>query len=258
MVKVENAMPQSPCVCGPPAEASDLLSGAQIRLKRLRHIRPLPHPQQIAVVQITRRARHAAQRRKLDSAGTGLGDQMLALLPNLWAFALSLTNDPVRADDLVQETILRAWSHLSSFEPGTNLGAWLFKILRNHFYSDYRKRSREVDDPDGAYVERLTALPGQEAGLAIAELRRALVHLPVKVREALLLVGAEGLTYEDTALIQGVAVGTVKSRVNRARRRLADLLQVEDWHEIGPDRVMKAALQEPSTQAIGRPSEGQP
>jgi RNA polymerase sigma-70 factor (ECF subfamily) len=74
-----------------------------------------------------------------------------------------------------------------------------------------------------------------------------LVHLPVKVREALLLVGAEGLTYEDTALIQGVAVGTVKSRVNRARRRLADLLQVEDWHEIGPDRVMKAALQEPST-----------
>jgi len=170
------------------------------------------------------------QQRKSGATATTLGDQMLALLPKLRASALSLTNDPARADDLVQDTMLRAWSHLSYFSPGTNLGAWLFKILRNCFFSEYRKRSREVDDPDGAYVKRLTALPGQEAGLAMAELRQALMHLPIRQREALLLVGAEGLSYEDAALIQGIAVGTVKSRVNRARARLAGLLQIEGGH----------------------------
>jgi RNA polymerase sigma-70 factor, ECF subfamily len=173
-----------------------------------------------------------------------LCDQMLSLLPNLHAFALSLTNDPTRADDLVQDTILRAWTGISRFERGSNLGAWLFRILRNSFYSEYRKRKREVEDPDGAYVARLSTLPMQEAGLAMAEFGSALARLPFRQREALMLVGAEGLTYEDTAAIQGVAVGTVKSRVHRARSLLAELLQIGDWHEIGPDRVLKAALQD--------------
>jgi RNA polymerase sigma-70 factor (ECF subfamily) len=174
---------------------------------------------------------------------------MLALLPNLRAFALSLTNDPTRADDLVQDTLLRAWARIDQFERGTNLGAWLFTILRNRFYTDHRKRKREVEDPDGAHGKRLIVMPSQEASLEMAEFRRALARLSVRQREALLLIGAEGLSYEEAALIQCVSVGTVKSRVHRARSQLADLLQIEDWHEIGPDRVMKAALQEPAAMA---------
>jgi len=186
----------------------------------------------------------AEPRRPSRHVEASLRDQMLSLLPNLHAFALSLTNDPTRADDLVQDTILRAWAGISRFERGSNLGAWLFRILRNSFYSEYRKRKREVEDPDGAYVAHLSTLPMQEAGLAMAEFGSALARLPFRQREALMLVGAEGLTYEDTAAIQGVAVGTVKSRVHRARSLLAELLQIGDWHEIGPDRVMKAALQD--------------
>jgi RNA polymerase sigma-70 factor, ECF subfamily len=172
-----------------------------------------------------------------------LRDQMLALLPNLRAFALSLTNDPTRADDLVQDTILRAWARIDQFERGTNLGAWLFTILRNRFYTEHRKRKREVEDPNGVYGERLIVMPSQEAGLEMAEFRMALARLSVRQREALLLIGAEGLSYDEAALIQCVSVGTVKSRVHRARSQLADLLQIGDWHEIGPDRMMKAALQ---------------
>jgi RNA polymerase sigma-70 factor, ECF subfamily len=172
-----------------------------------------------------------------------LRDQMLALLPNLRAFALSLTSDPTKADDLVQDTMLRAWAGISRFKPGTNLGAWLFTILRNSFYTEYRRRKREVEDPDGLYVGRLAVGPMQEAGLEIAEFRRVLARLPLSQQESLLLIGAEGLTYDAAALIQGVAVGTVKSRVHRARSQLANLLEIKDWNEFGPDRVMKAALQ---------------
>lgn len=174
---------------------------------------------------------------------------MIALLPNLRAFAVSLTNDPVRADDLVQDAILRAWAKIDQFERGTNLAAWLFTILRNAFYTDHRKRKREVEDPDGAYAGHLVALPAQEAGLEMAEFRSALARLPRRQREALLLVGAEGLTYDAAALIQGVSVGTVKSRVHRARSQLASLLDIAKWREFGPDRVMKAALQGPTAMA---------
>jgi RNA polymerase sigma-70 factor, ECF subfamily len=173
-----------------------------------------------------------------------LRDQMLALLPNLRAFAISLTNDRTRADDLVQDTILRAWANLSRFERGTNLGAWLFTILRNSFCSDHRKRKHEVEDPKWAYVMSLGVQPEQEFALDLDDLRRALIQLPSEQREAVILVGAEGMSYEDAAAICGVAVGTIKSRVNRARNQLAVLLQMEDRHDIGPDRVMQAALQE--------------
>jgi RNA polymerase sigma-70 factor (ECF subfamily) len=170
---------------------------------------------------------------------------MLDLLPNLRAFAFSLTNDPVRVDDLVQDTFLRAWANISHFERGSNLGAWLFTILRHAFYTEHRKRRHEVEDPNGVHVVGLKVLPDQDAALTMVELRAALAQLPHKSREALLLVGVEGLTYEEVARGQGVAVGTIKSRVHRARNQLAALLQIKSRREIGPDQVMQAAVQKP-------------
>jgi RNA polymerase sigma-70 factor (ECF subfamily) len=174
-----------------------------------------------------------------------LRNQILAFLPHLRGFALSLTHDPVRSDDLVQTTILRAWTNLDRFEPDTNLEAWLFTILRNSFHSEFRKRRREVEDPDGGYAGRLMVQPEQESRLMLDDLQRALMDLPLEQREALILVGGKGESYEDAAAICGVAVGTIKSRVNRARTQLADLLQMEDRHDAGLDRLMQAALQQP-------------
>jgi len=167
---------------------------------------------------------------------------LLAAVPTLRAFAISLTNNHDRADDLVQDTILRAWTNIDKFEPGTNLNAWLVTILRNLFRSEYRRRWREVEDADGSYAARLKTHPDQEAHLDYEDFRTALVKLPLDQREALLLVGAQGMSYEDAAAICGVAVGTMKSRVNRARSRLAALLGLNSEAEIGPDSVTKAAL----------------
>jgi RNA polymerase sigma-70 factor (ECF subfamily) len=204
----------------------------------------------VALIQTARAARRLEPSPRLSSVEPALRDQMLSLLPNLRAFAFSLTNNPAWADDLVQDTIVRAWANLARFERGTNLGAWLFTILRNSFYSQYRKRRHEVEDPEGAYCEHLTALPEQESALDFATLRRALVQLPPEQRVAVILVGAEGRSYEDAASVCGVAVGTIKSRVNRARTHLAMLLQMKDRHDLGPDRLMQAVLQQPA--AAGR------
>jgi RNA polymerase sigma-70 factor (ECF subfamily) len=168
---------------------------------------------------------------------------MLAALPNLRAFALSLVHDSNRADDLVQDTILRAWAAIDRYERGTNLNAWLFTILRNLFYSNHRRKKREVDDADGVYAARLKTAPDQQSHLDYEDMRAALAKLPPDQREALLLVSAEGMSYEDAAEITGVAVGTVKSRVNRARTRLTLLLHHDPADEIGPDGFTKAALQ---------------
>jgi RNA polymerase sigma-70 factor (ECF subfamily) len=182
------------------------------------------------------------------SASTGakpsIRSGLLAAIPSLRAFAMALTNDVSRADDLVQETILRAWQNQDRFEPGSNLGAWLFTILRNLFYSHLRRMKREVADPDGSYAAQLRTAPDQEAGVIVKDMWRALGELPPDQREALLLVGAEGMSYDEAAHICGVAVGTIKSRVNRARRRLAEHLEIEDARELGADRVVLAALQE--------------
>jgi RNA polymerase sigma-70 factor (ECF subfamily) len=180
-----------------------------------------------------------------------LRDEMLAALPNLRAFAISLTNDSVRADDLVQDTILRAWANSHRFEPSTNLHAWLFTILRNLFVSEYRKRRREVEDVDGFHAAKLMTLPHQQVHLDFEDLRAALAKLSVDHREALLLVIAQGVSYEDAAKICGVAVGTIKSRVNRARHRLAELLGITDDPDLGPDNITKAALAELS---LGSPA----
>ncbi len=155
---------------------------------------------------------------KLDPA---IRDQVLSTVPSLRAFAISLCGNVDRADDLVQETLLRALAHIDSFQPGTNMPAWLFTILRNLFRSEYRKRRREVED---------------------AEVRAALAKLPSDQREALILVGASGFSYDDAAAICGCAVGTIKSRVNRARTRLADLLAIDSVDDFGPDRATRAVL----------------
>jgi RNA polymerase sigma-70 factor (ECF subfamily) len=144
----------------------------------------------------------------------------------------------------VQTTILRAWTNLDRFQPNTNLEAWLFTILRNSFYSEYRKRRREIEDPDSGYARRLMVRPEQESRLMLDDLQRALMHLPLEQREAILLIGCQGESYEDAAAICGVAVGTIKSRVNRARTQLVELLRMEDRHDLGLDGLMQAALQD--------------
>jgi RNA polymerase sigma-70 factor, ECF subfamily len=171
-----------------------------------------------------------------------LRDQMLAAVPSLRAFAISLTGNLDRANDLVQETLLRAWANLDRFERGTNLEAWLFTILRNLFHSEYRKRRREVEDADGAFAAKLRTQPDQQTHLDYEDLLTALAKLPPDQREALLLVGAQGMSYEEAAEVCNVPVGTIKSRVNRARNRLAELLDINSEAEIGPDSVLKAAL----------------
>ena len=176
---------------------------------------------------------------KLDPA---IRDQVLSTVPSLRAFAISLCGNIDRADDLVQETLLRALSHIDSFQPGTNMPAWLFTILRNLFRSEYRKRRREVEDADGRYAETLKSHPEQTGRVEFEEFRTALAKLPSDQREALILVGASGFSYEDAAGICGCAVGTIKSRVNRARTRLADLLAIDSVDDFGPDHELKAVL----------------
>ena len=169
-------------------------------------------------------------------------DTILAAVPSLRAFAISLSGNVDRADDLVQETLLRALAHIDSFQPGTNMSAWLFTILRNLFRSEYRKRRREVEDPEGNYAESLKSQPEQPGRVEFREFREALAKLPEEQREALILVGASGFSYDEAAAICGCAVGTIKSRVNRARNRLAQLLSIESLNDFGPDRTTQAIL----------------
>ncbi len=169
-------------------------------------------------------------------------DAVLAAVPSLRAFAISLCGNVDRADDLVQETMLRALANINSFQPGTNMSAWLFTILRNLFRSEYRKRRREVEDSDGSYAESLKSQPEQVGRVEFEEFRVALGKLPPDQREALILVGASGFSYEEAAEICGCAVGTIKSRVNRARSRLAELMQIEGSDDFGPDRTTRAVL----------------
>ncbi|MCF3974356.1 RNA polymerase sigma factor [Paracoccus salsus] len=159
-------------------------------------------------------------------------DQLVDHLPALRAFALSLTREGASADDLVQDTIVKAWTNMDKFQAGTNLRAWLFTILRNTFYSARRKTKREVSDTDGIHAARQAARPDHDGKLAMRDFRVAFQQLPVEQREALILVGASGFSYEEAAEMTGVAVGTVKSRANRGRRKLAELLQIEGADEL--------------------------
>ena len=167
---------------------------------------------------------------------------LLGAVPGLRAFAVSLCGSADRSDDLVQETLVRGIANIDSFTPGTNMAAWLTTILRNCFLNECRHRSHETEDPKGSYVDTLTSQPAQEGHLQLAEFRAALLKLPIEQREALILIGGEGRSYDDAAEICRCAVGTVKSRTNRARARLAELLSVESADDLGPDRAIHAAL----------------
>src|SRR3978361_16532 len=158
---------------------------------------------------------------------------LIAVIPNLRAFAVSLCGNPDRADDLGQETLVKAWSNLGSFVEGTNLPAWLFTILRNIYYSEYRKRRREVADSDGTIAAKLATAPAQNGHMDLLDFRVALQQLPNDQREALILIGASGLSYEEAAGVCNCAVGTMKSRVNRARNRLAAKLALKSSGEFG-------------------------
>ncbi len=166
--------------------------------------------------------------------------QLLAALPRLRAFAMSLCGHADQADDLVQETLMKAWANLASFVPGTNMPGWLYTILRNEFYSRLRKRRHEVDDPDGMLAARLSTQPTQEAHLHFQDFRAALFQLSPDQREALMLVGASGMPYEEAAALCNCAVGTMKSRVNRARTRLAELLSMQGTDRFAQDKSWNA------------------
>ncbi|MXN63639.1 RNA polymerase sigma factor [Stappia sp. GBMRC 2046] len=163
--------------------------------------------------------------------------EMLAALPNLRAFAMSLCGRQDQADDLLQDTVMKAWAKQESFTPGTNIKAWLFTILRNEFYSQMRKRGREVCDPDGAMTANLSVHADQHGRLDLEDFKSALSKIPEDQREALILVGASGFSYEEAAEICGCAVGTIKSRVNRARKYLQETLEVDSQADYGPDAV---------------------
>jgi RNA polymerase sigma-70 factor, ECF subfamily len=139
----------------------------------------------------------------------------------LRAFAFSLARNRERADDLVQDTVIRAWEKHASFTEGANMRAWLFRILRNSFYSEIRKRRREVEDVDGAHAARLSVPASQLAHIELEEFKAALGEISAEQREALILIGVSGFSYEEAAEICGCAIGTVKSRVSRARTILA-------------------------------------
>ncbi|SDZ57825.1 RNA polymerase sigma-70 factor, ECF subfamily [Jannaschia faecimaris] len=154
-------------------------------------------------------------------------DEMLEHLPALRAFALSLTRNGATADDMVQDTVVKAWTNIEKFQIGTNMRAWLFTILRNTYYSSRRKSNREVSDPDGIMTNSLSVKPDHDGHLNLTDFRKAFETLPDEQREALILVGAAGHSYEDAAEICGVAVGTIKSRANRGRAKLTELLGLD-------------------------------
>lgn len=177
-------------------------------------------------------------------------DRLIAEIPHLRAFGASLSGSMQLADDLVQETMLKAWRHADSFTEGTNFKAWVFTILRNTYYSIYRRRGREVQDTDGFHASQVAVSAGQDGHMDLADFRKALVRLPEEQREALIMIGAMGLSYEEAAEICHVAIGTMKSRVNRARIRLADLL--------GLPLHAEALPKEPAMPSISPPAPGVP
>ena len=162
----------------------------------------------------------------LDAAGeAAFKRELVGLIPHLRAFARTLCGDPAAADDLAQDAMMKAWDARTSFQPGTNMKAWTFMILRNQFYSEKRRSWRQSQLDQEAAERTLVAADDPAAPIALDELRQALASLPDEQREALILVGAGGFAYEEAAEICGCAVGTVKSRVSRARRALHGILE---------------------------------
>ncbi|MCC1493868.1 RNA polymerase sigma factor [Cognatishimia sp. F0-27] len=155
-------------------------------------------------------------------------DEIVEHLGSMRAFAMSLTRNSALADDMVQDALEKAWTNIEKFQPGTNMRAWLFTILRNTYYSHHRKRRREVEDKDGDMSAGLAQKPDHDGRLQMRDFSQAFGTLPEEQREALVLVGAGGFSYEEAAETCGVAIGTIKSRVNRGRARLAELMDVSE------------------------------
>lgn len=177
----------------------------------------------------------------------GFRDGMIALIPKLRAYATLLTGRTSEADDLVQDTLVRAWRFQKSYSPDTNLKAWLFKILRNEFYGQVQRGRRIVQDVDGQMAAQLQSAPEQEWRVSHRELVEGLKALTPDTREALLMVTVSGFTYPEAAELCGCAVGTLKSRVNRARARLAELIDPELIHLAPPrPRPAVARVQSPA------------
>ena len=165
---------------------------------------------------------------------------LVAAIPMLRGFARSLSGNRDRADDLVQETLAKAIANRDKYRPGTNLHAWLVTILRNQYYSEGRRRWREVSDADGTFAARLTDIPGHHGHLEMRDFLSALQALPDDQREALVLVGASGLSYEEAAEVLGTRIGTVKSRVSRARARLERLMDGGEGFSRDDDAVSRS------------------
>jgi RNA polymerase sigma-70 factor (ECF subfamily) len=159
--------------------------------------------------------------------------ELVALIPHLRAFARTLAGDPTSADDLAQDAMMKAWDARESYQMGTNMKAWTFMILRNQFYSEKRRSWRQSQLDQEAAERTLVAVDDPEAPVALDELRQGLAMLPAEQREALILVGAGGFAYEEAAEICDCAVGTVKSRVSRARRALHAILEAGDYDRDG-------------------------
>ena len=167
--------------------------------------------------------------------------EFLTMVPRLYNFAMSLCRNPAQADDLVQDTLMRGWRSRTLYVSGTNLGAWLFTIMRNAFYSQQRKSQREVADSDGGYAERLATVPEQSSHVDLKDAQTALAALAPPMRQALLLVAVESLSYEEAAAVMNCRIGTVKSRVWRARAQLAQMLGYAGT-EIGSDGMTLSAM----------------
>lgn len=169
-------------------------------------------------------------------------EELVEHVPAMRAFAMSLTRNSALADDMVQDSLVKAWTNIDKFEPGTNMRAWLFTILRNTFYSHYRKRRREVEDVDGDLSAGLAQKPDHDGRLQMRDFQTAFAKLNPEQQEALVLVGAGGFSYEEAAETCGVAVGTIKSRVNRARARLAELMGLSEDEALETTDVVTAGI----------------
>jgi len=175
--------------------------------------------------------------------------ELLTTLPHLRAFARGLSGRPDYADDLAQEAAIKAWTARERYTPGTNMRAWTFAILRNHYLSELRRNRRQTDLDEGVAERMLVMDADQEGGLHLSDMDAALQKLAPERREAVMLVGAGGFTYEEAAEIADCAVGTMKSRVARARAELAKLLDTDADPQTILSRSTSGARRERRTQA---------
>ena len=218
-----------PTAIGPPASVADLV----VTIPRSDETRPLRVKFQYSIPPLAR----TIPSKPDQDLSHDFNAQILACLPHLRAFARSLSGDRDRADDLVQSAIQRALAAAAQFTPGTNFKGWIFTILRNVYFSELRSHRRLEVPIDEANLDSHATQPTQLAGLEFDEFRRAFDTLPVEQREALVLVGADGFSYEAAAMVCGAPIGTIKSRVSRARRELGKLMSAGEEAPARPGSI---------------------